>query len=78
MQIMWINMTGGRSPCGEHMMGLDQGRVDWLYEQLTQMIEWDRWLDYSRVLPLHAAIVTVLFALWRDLSPTCNRRAVRL
>ncbi len=51
------------------MTGLDQDRVDWLYEQLEQMVEWDKPMGCPRVLPLYTAVVMVLFALRHNLPP---------
>jgi hypothetical protein len=69
MSIMWINVTDGRPPRSEHMTGLDQDRVDWLHEQLMQMIEWDKPMGCPRAMPLYQAIVMVLFSLRHNLSP---------
>jgi hypothetical protein len=39
IRIVWIKTTDGRPPRSERMTGLDQEQVDWLYEQLSQMVE---------------------------------------
>jgi hypothetical protein len=44
------------------MTGLDQEQVDWLYEQLAQMVEWEASTDRPQMLPLYTALVMVLFA----------------
>lgn len=62
-------MTDGRPPRCNHMTGLDQERVDWLHEQLSQMVEWEKQMGCPRAMPLYAAIVMVLFALRHNLSP---------
>jgi DDE superfamily endonuclease/Helix-turn-helix of DDE superfamily endonuclease len=69
MPIVWIKMIDGRPPRSKHMTGLEQDRVDWLYEQVAQVVEWDRSTGCPRVLPLRTAIVMVLFALRHNLSP---------
>ena len=51
------------------MTGLDQEQVDWLYEQLAQMVEWEASTGRPRVLPLYTALVMVLFALRQNLAP---------
>lgn len=51
------------------MTGLDRERVDWLHEQVAQMIDWDKPTGCPRVLPLYTAVVMVLFALRHNLSP---------
>jgi hypothetical protein len=69
MSIMWTNVTDGRPPRSGHMTGLDQVRVDWLHEQLAQMVEWNKLRGCPWMLPLDTAIVMVLFALRHNLSP---------
>ncbi|WP_182876485.1 hypothetical protein [Microbispora sp. H10670] len=49
---MLIKTADGRPPRSERMTGLDQGQVDWLYEQLAQMAEWEASTGRPRVLPL--------------------------
>jgi hypothetical protein len=51
------------------MTGLDAEQVDWLYEQLDAMIEWEAPTGRPRVLPLYTALVMVLFALRHNLPP---------
>jgi len=51
------------------MTGLDRERVDWLHEQVAQMVDWDKPTGCPRVLPLYRAVVMVLFALRHNLSP---------
>jgi hypothetical protein len=50
------------------MTGLDQEQVDWLYEQLASMVEWDAATGRPRVLPLYTALVMVLCALRHNLA----------
>lgn len=45
------------------MTGLDQERVDWLYEQLAVLIEWDAPTGRPRKMSLYGALVIVLFGL---------------
>jgi hypothetical protein len=64
MPIVWINVTDGRSPRCNHMTGLDQERVDWLHEQLAQMVEWDK--DAPTALAaIHAARAVARQRAWR-------------
>ncbi|TQS22266.1 hypothetical protein [Microbispora sp. KK1-11] len=49
---MRIKTTDGQPPRSERMTGLDQGQVDWLYEQLAQMVEREASTGRPRVLPL--------------------------
>lgn len=65
---MWIKTTDGRPPRCERMTGLDQEQVDWLYEQLESMVEWNAPTGRPRVLPLYTALVMVLFALRQNLA----------
>ena len=65
---MWIKTTDGRPPRCERMTGLDQEQVDWLYEQLDSMIEWDAPTGRPRALTLYTALVMVLFALRQNLA----------
>jgi hypothetical protein len=51
------------------MTGLDSEQVDWLYQQLVVMIEWDAPTGRPRALPLYTAVVMVLFALRHNLPP---------
>lgn len=51
------------------MTGLDSEQVDWLYQQLVAMIEWDAPTGRPRALPLYTAVVMVLFALRHNLPP---------
>lgn len=51
------------------MTGLDREQVAWLYGQLDMMLEWDNPVGRPRVLPLHTALVMVLFALRHNLPP---------
>lgn len=69
IRIVWIKTTDGRPPRSERMTGLDQEQVDWLYEQLAAMVEWDAPTGRPRVLPLYTALVMVLFALRQNLAP---------
>jgi hypothetical protein len=69
IRIMWIKMTDGRPPRCDRMTGLDQEQVDWLYEQLTVMIEWNAPTGRPRAMTLYTALVMVLFAL-RQNMPT--------
>jgi hypothetical protein len=78
MRIVWINVIDGQPPRSKHMTGLDQERVDWLHEQVAQMVEWDKPMGCPRVLPLYTAIVMVLFAVRHNLPPDVLREVVRL
>jgi hypothetical protein len=49
------------------MTGLDQEQVDWLYEHVETMIEWDAPTGRPHVLPLYTALVVVLFVLRHNL-----------
>lgn len=51
------------------MTGLDGEQVDWLYQQLNAMIEWNTSTGRPRALPLYTALVMVLFALRHNLPP---------
>jgi hypothetical protein len=51
------------------MTGLDREQVDWLYEQLEMMLDWDAPTGRPRALPLYTALVMVLFALRHNLPP---------
>ncbi|MGY5036821.1 hypothetical protein ACWC9U_39990 [Streptomyces sp. 900116325] len=75
---MWIKTTDGRPPRSERMTGLDQEQVDWLYEQLAQMVEREASTGPPRVLPLYTALVIVLFALRQNLAPDVLGGGVRL
>jgi hypothetical protein len=65
---VWIKTTDGRPPRSERMTGLDQEQVNWLYEQLTLLVEWDAPTGRPRALPLYTALVMVLFALRQNLA----------
>jgi DDE superfamily endonuclease len=65
---MWTKTTGGRPPRCERMTGLDQEQVDWLYEQLASLMEWDAPTGRPRALPLYTALVMVLFGLRQNLA----------
>lgn len=69
IRIVWIKTTSGRPPRSERMTGLDQEQVDWLYEQLAAMVEWDAPTGRPRALSLYTALVMVLFALRQNLAP---------
>jgi DDE superfamily endonuclease/Helix-turn-helix of DDE superfamily endonuclease len=64
---MQTKMIEGRPPRVERMTGLAQEQVDWLYEQLEAILEWDAAVGRPRVLPLYTALVMVLFALRHNL-----------
>jgi hypothetical protein len=51
------------------MTGLDREQVDWLYEQLDTMLQWDAPTGRPRALPLYTALVMVLFGLRHNLPP---------
>src|SRR3954453_5151883 len=50
------------------MTGLDQEQVDWLYEQVAVLVEWDAPTGRPRVLCLYTALVMVLFGLRQNLA----------
>ncbi|MFV2110614.1 transposase family protein [Micromonospora sp. LOL_015] len=51
------------------MTGLDSDQLDWLYEQVDALVDWDLPVGRPRALPLYTALVLVLFGLRHNLAP---------
>jgi hypothetical protein len=61
-------MIEGQPPPCERMTGLSREQVDWLYQQIGQLLSWEVPLGRPRVLPLYTALVMVLFQLRHNLA----------
>lgn len=65
--VVWKKTIDGRTPRTGRTTGLTQEQVDWPYEQLHPIVEWDAATGRPRSLSLYTALVMVLFRLQHNL-----------